>query len=159
MKTNSLQAAARVMLVLACIALTSCDAKKETAKVAVAETPETFEHARFLEVTPMSDGSAYVISTDFLLWYVRSNKAVRVTTPADASQKLPNFLEITPILDGAYATSLEMDSGLWYLHAEHAEKVTEVGTLGDAAKTWQIPEKSFYALYLSERKKRIDAER
>ena len=107
----------------------------------------------------MLDGSAYAISADSDLWYLRGNKAVRVTALADASQKLPKFFEITPVLDGAaYATSLEKESSLWYLHAEHAEKVTEVSSLADAAAPLKISDKAFYALYLSERKKRKDME-
>jgi hypothetical protein len=107
----------------------------------------------------MLDGSAYVVDSDSRLWYLRSNKAVRVTAQADASQKLPRFSEITPVLDaGAYATSWEGESGLWYLRADHAEKVTEASSLLDLAAGPKSADKSFYALYLSERKKRKDAE-
>lgn len=107
----------------------------------------------------MLDGSAYAKSSDSRLWYLRGNKAVRVTNLADASQKLPVFSEITPVLDGsAYATSWEDESGLWYLHAEHAEKVTEVASLAGSQATLNIPDKAFYALYLAEHKKRKDAE-
>lgn len=107
----------------------------------------------------MLDGSAYAKSSDSRLWYLRGNKAARVTALADASQKLPEFSEITPVLDGgAYATSWEKESGLWYLRAEHAEKVTEVSPLADAVPPLTISDKAFYALYLSERKKRKDAE-
>ena len=121
--------------------------------------PPTFANAKFSEITPMLDGSAYAQSSDSRLWYLRGNKAVRVTNLADASQKLPVFSEITPVLDGsAYATSREDESGLWYLHAEHAEKVAEVASLADSQATLKIPDKAFYALYLAEHKKRKDAE-
>ena len=72
---------------------------------------------------------------------------------------MPEFDEITPVLDGgAYAMSFGKAGGLWYLRAEHAEKVTEVPALADAGERPQISDKVFYALYLSERKKRQDAE-
>ena len=137
------------LLVIA--ALTACD-KGEKPK-------PTFAQARFSEVTPLLDGSAYAISSDSVLWYLRSNKAVRVTALAGASQALPKFFEITPVLDGsAYASVLGEESGLWYLHAEHAEKVTEVSSLAGAAAPLNISDKAFYGLYLSERKKRKDME-
>lgn len=107
----------------------------------------------------MLDGSAYANDSDSRLWYLRSNKAIRVTVLADASRKLPKFSEITPVLDGgAYATSWENESGLWYLQAEHAEKVTEVSSLADSSARLKISESAFYALYLSERKKRKDSD-
>jgi hypothetical protein len=150
-----LQILNRAILVFACAALVSCNAKKKPAD----KPSPPFDRAEFSEVTPMLDGSAYAKSSDSRFWYLRGNKAVRVTALADASQKLPEFSEITPVLDGgAYATSSEKESGLWYLRAEHAEKVTEVSSLPDAATRLKIPDKAFYALYLSERKKRKDAE-
>lgn len=107
----------------------------------------------------MLDGSAYAMGLDSSLWYLRGSKAVRVTALAGTSQKVPEFCEITPVLDGgAYATSLEKAAGLWYLRAEHAEKVTETPSLADSGERPQISDKAFYALYLSERKKRKDAE-
>ena len=107
----------------------------------------------------MLDGSAYAVDLDSRLWYLRGSKAVRVNAAAGTSQKVPAFSEITPVLDGgAYATSLEKDAGLWYLRAEHAEKVTETLSLADSGERPQISDKAFYALYLSERKKRQDAE-
>jgi hypothetical protein len=106
----------------------------------------------------MLDGSAYAKSSDSRLWYLRGNKAVRVSVIADALQKLPDFSEITPVLDGAaYATSSEAQSGLWYLRAEHAEKVSEVTSLVASSATQEVTDKAFYALYLSEHKKRKDA--
>jgi hypothetical protein len=107
----------------------------------------------------MLDGSAYAMDLASRLWYLRGSKAVRVTALAGTSQKMPEFDEITPVLDGgAYATSIGKAGGLWYLRAEHAEKVTEVPSLADAGERPQISDKAFYALYLSERKKRQDAE-
>jgi hypothetical protein len=145
----------RAILIFACAALVSCSAKKKPAD----KPPPSFERAEFSEVTPMLDGSAYAKSSDSRFWYLRGNKAVRVTAIGDASQKLPEFSEITPVLEGgAYATSWEKESGLWYLRAEHAEKVTEVSSLPDAATRLNISDKAFYALYLSEHKKRKDAE-
>ena len=107
----------------------------------------------------MLDGSAYAMDLDSRLWYLRGSKAVRVTALTGTSQKVPEFYEITPVLDGgAYGTSIEKAAGLWYLRAEHAEKVTEVPSLADSGERPQISDKAFYALYLSERKKRQDAE-
>jgi len=107
----------------------------------------------------MLDGSAYATDLSSRLWYLRGSKAVRVTARAGTSQNVPEFSEITPVLDGgAYATSLEKAAGLWYLRAEHAEKVMEVSSLADSGERLQISDKVFYALYLSERKKRQDAE-
>lgn len=107
----------------------------------------------------MLDGSAYAKDSDSRLWYLHGNKAVRVSALANASLKLPDFSEITPVLDGgAYATSWETESGLWYLRAEHAEKVTEASTLFNSGARLEIPDRAFYALYLSEHKKRKDAE-
>ena len=107
----------------------------------------------------MLDGSAYATDSDSRLWYLRGNKAIQVTAQTNASQKLPKFSEITPVLDGgAYATSWEAESGLWYLRAEHAEKVTEVSSLPDSGARLKGSDRAFYALYLSERKKRKDLE-
>lgn len=107
----------------------------------------------------MLDGSAYAKSSDSRLWYLRGNKAFRVTAIADALQKLPEFSEITAVLDGgAYATSSKEESGLWYLRADHAEKVTEVSSLTDSGRSLKISDRAFYALYLSEHKKRKEAE-
>ena len=107
----------------------------------------------------MLDGSAYAKSSDSRLWYVRGSRAVLVSAVANAPQKLPEFSEIIPVLDGgAYATSWEAESGLWYLHAERAEKVSEVGSLADSTTPLKVSDKAFYALYLSEHKKRKAAE-
>src|SRR6267142_4129830 len=133
MKAMPLQTLRRVLLILACITLTSCDSKKKSADSNIPKPPPSFARSLFLGVTPMLDGSAYAKSLDSGLWYLRGNKAVRVTALADGSEKLPKFSEITPVLDGgAYATSWEKESGLWYLHAEHAEKVTEVPSLASS---------------------------
>ena len=118
-----------------------------------------FNRAGFLEITPMLDGSAYAKAFDSRLWYLRGNKAVLVTAIAGTLQKMPELSEITAVLDGgAYAISSEEDSGLWYLHAEVGEKVTEVSSLANSGTPREISDKAFYALYLSERKKRKDAE-
>ena len=107
----------------------------------------------------MLDGSAYAISFDSNLWYLRGNKAVRVTVLGAASQEMPKLSEITPVLDGsAYATASEHEGGLWYLHAEHAEKVTEAAALAAAAAVPRLSDSAFYALYMAEHKKRKEAE-
>ena len=147
-----------LLLGVTCLALNSCKSKKGADSDAT-KPPVPFERAEFSEITPMLDGSAYAKSFDSRLWYVRGNKAVIVSAVANASQKLPEFSEIIPILDGgAYATSWEAESGLSYLHAVRAEKVSEVGSLADSSAPLKVSDKAFYALYLSERKKRKDAE-
>ena len=158
-KATPFQISSRAILILACLAFASCKSKKGAADSDASKPPPPFDRAEFSEVTPMLDGSAYAKSSDSRLWYLRGNKAVRVSVVANASQKLPEFTEITPVLDGgAYATSWEAESGLWYLHAEHAEKVIEGASLADSTAPKQIPAKAFYALYLSEHKKRKNAE-
>ncbi len=148
-----------IAVVLTTILLCSCD-KRETSKAAKTTKPlPTFDHATFLEVTPMLDGSAYATSLDSRLWYLRGNKAVRVTVVGDISQQLPEFSDITPVIDGsAYATTLESDAGVWYLQAGHAEKVHEVDSLPESGTASKISDKAFYALYLAEHKKRKEAE-
>jgi hypothetical protein len=158
MKTPSLQVLSRALLILGCVGLSSCT-QKDSPNTAAPKSPPPFGRTEFSEVTPMLDGSAYAKSSDSRLWYLRGNKALRVTAPAGASQKLPDFSEITPVLDGsAYATSWEKESGLWYLRAEQAEKVTEVTSLADSGAPKKISDRAFYALYLTELKKRKDAE-
>jgi hypothetical protein len=59
-----------------------------------------------LEITPLADGSAYAKSFTSGLWYLRSNKVVRVVFVESNSPAPLMFFEITPLLDGsAYATS------------------------------------------------------
>ncbi len=158
MKAVSLQTSPRVALVIVCLTLVSCNSKKRSA-VSDVSKPPPFSRADFSEITPMLDGSAYAKSSDSRIWYLRGDKAVRVSVTADARQKMPEFSEITAVLDGgAYAVSLESDSGLWYLRAEHAQKVVEVSSFADSDKSPKVAERAFYALYLSERKKRMDAE-
>jgi len=107
----------------------------------------------------MLDGSAYAQDIYERLWYLRGNKAVRVTVAGDASAKLPEFIELTPVLDGAaYASSWDDGSGLWYLKGEHAEKVTESSSLALNDSVKEFSDRPFYALYLAERKKRKEAE-
>lgn len=148
-----------IIIGLVAVMLSSCDDKKQTT---ASDTPAPllpFNRAIILEVTPMSDGSAYASSIDSRLWYIRGDKAVRVTVAGDASQQMRGFSEITPAADGsAYATRLDSDGGLWHLHADHAEKVNEAASLADLGPLAKIPDKAFYALYLSEHKKRKEAE-
>ena len=124
--------------------------------------PPPFDKTAFTEITPLLDGSAYAKSRDRRLWYLRGNKAVRVESVSGASQKLPAFSEITPLLEGdAYATTdtgKKTDSGIWYLHAERAERVSEVPSLAESGPRAKVSAKAFYALYLSERKKRQASE-
>lgn len=106
----------------------------------------------------MADGSAYAADCDSRIWFLHGNKAVQVTVGSKSQQKLPLLSDITPLLDGgAYAISLDT-GGLWYLRAEHAESVTEVPSIVGAGASLKMPEKNFFALYLTERKKRKDAE-
>ena len=107
----------------------------------------------------MSDGSAYASSNDSRLWYIRGDKAVRVTIGDDASRQVPEFSEITPAADGsAYAIPLNSDDGLWHLRADHAEKISEAASLANLGSQPKISDKAIYALYLSEHKKRKKAE-
>ena len=144
----------RLLVLLSSVLIISCSAKKSAQ---TDEPPPDFEHTNFTDVTPMLDGSAYARSADSRLWYIRGNKAVRVTTSGNASIKFSDLLEITPVLDGsAYAISLK--GGLWYLHSEHAERVSEVSALVEVGQLPHISDKVFYALFLAERKKRNEAE-
>ena len=159
MTATFLQIVLRVLLIVICGFLLSCESKKPSATSGATKPPVSFDQAEFSDVTPMLDGSAYAKSSDSRLWYLRGNKAVRVTVLADASQKMPKFFDIIPVLDGsAYATSSEDGAGLWYLHAEHAERVAEATSLTDAGERPQVSGKAFYALYLAEHKKRKEAE-
>lgn len=107
----------------------------------------------------MLDGSAYAMSSDSQLWYVRGSQAVRVTVISATSGKLPDFFEITPVVDGsAYLAASLGDGGLWHLRGEHAEKVVEVSSLTSSDGGVKISDRAFYALYLSEHKKRKEAE-
>ena len=108
----------------------------------------------------MLDGSAYATDANSRLWYLRGNKAVRVKVVAgDTSRKLPESFEVTPVLDGsAYLAGTTGGEGLWFLHGEDAERVSEVGSLADSGERRKISDKVFYALYLSERKQRKEAE-
>lgn len=147
------------VLVLVCAFSVSCDRKKKEVVSQVPKPPPAFADTEFDEITPMLDGSAYAKDIYSRLWYLRGNKAVRVTVVGDASAKLPEFVELTPVLDGAaYAYSWDDGSGLWHLKGEHAEKVTEAVSLALNAEDKTISERAFYALYLSERKKRKEAE-
>jgi len=148
-----------IILAIVCVFIVSCDNKKTSTNLEVPKPPPTLANAMLLEVTPMLDGSAYAKSLDSGLWYLRSNKAVRVTVVGSESTRLPSFMEITPVLDGgAYATSWETNFGLWYLRADRAEKVTEVKSLADARELPKISNEAVYALYLAERQKRKVAE-
>ncbi len=159
MKAVVFHVLSKISLILVCTTITSCS-KKEPQKADIQKAPASFSDSVFLEITPMLDGSAYATSLDSRLWYLRGNKACLVTVLSGASQKLPDFSEITPVLDGgAYATSWKVDSGLWYLYGEHAEKVKEVSSLSIISNvSLRISDKAFYALYLSEHKKRKGVE-
>jgi hypothetical protein len=147
-----------LIIALSGVILSSCGSKEHAAP-SDASKPPPFDHTVFSEVTPMLDGSAYATSGDSRLWYLRGNKALSVTALGEVSQEVPKFAEITPVLDGsAYATPVQSNAGLWHLHAEHAEKVTEVTALTDAGERPEVSARAFYALYLSEHKKRKAAE-
>jgi hypothetical protein len=147
------------VMVALCIFLVSCSEKKSASKQDKPKTQPSLHNAMFLEITPLSDGSAYAKSFDSGLWYLRSNQAVRVTITGSESANMPLLMEITPILDGgAYATSFETNFSLWYLQGSHAEKVTEVKSLADADERLKVSDRAIFALYLSERQKRKAAE-
>lgn len=151
----------RILVILAfvCAFVISCDSRKTSTNSEKPKTQPSLHNAMFLEITPLLDGSAYAKSFDSGLWYLRSNKAVRVTVVGSESERTPLLLGITPILDGgAYATSFETNFGLWYLQGDRAERVTEVKSLADAGEHPKISDKVLYALYLSERQKRKEAE-
>jgi hypothetical protein len=156
------QTICRVISALTWLHLVSCNSENKSSDsraTTAAEEPLPFDRARFSSVTPMLDGTAYAKTSDGRLWHVRGSEAVLVKSLAGASVKLPKFSEITAVLDGsAYARARDEGSGLWYFHAANAEKVVEVASLADAAPPGKISEKAFYALYLSEHKKRKDAE-
>ena len=159
MKTIFLNKSSRAFLILVCIAFPACNSKKQSALSNASKPLPPFNRAGFLDIIPMSDGSAYAKAFDSRLWYLRGNNAVLVTARAGTSHKLPELSEITAVLDGgAYAISSDENSGLWYLHAEVGEKVTEVSSLANSSTPREISDRAFYALYLSEHKKRKDAE-
>jgi hypothetical protein len=148
-----------IIIGLAMVILCSCDDKKQTTGSTAPLPMPPFDHATISELTPMSDGSAYASSADSRLWYIRGDKAVRVTIGNDVSRQLPEFSEITPAADGsAYGVPLNSDDGLWHLHAEHAEKISEVTSLADLGPLPKTSDKVSYSLYLSEHKKRKVAE-
>ena len=159
MKKAVVRKTLRRTLIVACLTIGACDSADKSAQSNEAQRPLPFDRAEISDITPMLDGAAYAKSSDARLWYLRGNKAVQVKALGNASQKLPQFLEVTPVLDGgAYVTSLQPESGLWFLHAEYAEKVSEVPSLAELLVPQRISDKAFYALYLSEHKKRKEAE-
>jgi hypothetical protein len=137
--------------------LSSCGENDHPAASHPSKPPPQFDQTQFEEITPMLDGSAYASSIDSRLWYLRGNKAVRVTVSGDASQSVPRFSDITAVLDGsAYATAF--GGGVWYLHAEYAERANEGTSVTDTDEQPKVSDKAFYALYLSEHKKRKEAQ-
>ena len=139
-----------LLVLITCPFISACS--KKTAEEPKASFP--FAQARFSDVTPTADGSAYVSDGDSRLWYVQRNQAVRVRLP-DPSKELPKSFDIVPVLDGsAYLIDTDGDQGLWHLIREHAERVGEVGALVSSHQPVDISEKAFYALYLAEHKKR-----
>jgi len=145
-------------LIVAVLFLNSCGKNENPSKQSV-KTPPTLRNSLFMEITPMADGSAYATSLTSGLWYLRGNKAVRVSIEENNSSDQPMFLEITPILDGgAYATTMGTNFTLWYIHEDHAEKVNEVKSLGELGTLPKISSKAFLTLYLAERGKRKSAE-
>lgn len=144
MKTHSPLYGVAAILTVAFISLASCSKEKEESISGTSSPSLPFEQTEFTEVIPMTDGSSYAKSTDARLWYLRGNKAVRVVVSDDPSQKLPEFFEITPSLDGgAYVTSLTSTAGLWYFHAEHAERVSEVSSHSASIENSKVSEKGF----------------
>jgi hypothetical protein len=112
----------------------------------------------FTSVTPTADGGAYAIGFDSGLWYLRGTQAVKVRfpdLPADAADTFLVTLQITPLLDGgAYAHSM-MDKSFWHLHADNAERVSEVSSLSNMPPVVPL---SAFPLYIAERQKRLQAE-
>jgi len=144
---------------LFCGLLTACGSKEKTVSQKTPKTPLPFDQSTFNDVTPMADGSAYLRSLKSSLWYLRGNKAIRVTVLDNTSLKIPAFSDITPALDGtAYALSADGNDGLWHLHENYAEKVNEVDFLPQAESHNKVSDKALFALYISERKKRKEAE-
>jgi hypothetical protein len=139
-----------IMLMLA-----SCD----RAKTKQAQTqPASFRDNIFANVTPTADGGAYAIG-DSALWYLRRSSSVKVrfsNLPIDTDDRFFATLQITPLLDGgAYAYSTADKSAFWYVHADIAERVTEVSSLSSVAPVAPI---SAFPLYIAERQKRLQAE-
>jgi hypothetical protein len=108
-----------IIIGLATVMFCSCDDKKQTTGSNTPLPMPRFDHATISDLTTMSDGSAYASSNDSRLWYIRGDKAVRVTIGDDASRQVPEFSEITPAADGsAYAIPLNSDDGLWCHRAD-----------------------------------------
>lgn len=144
------------VLLLVCLAcFSACKKAAHLGGASKAEVP--FAQTDFSEVTAMSDGSAYAVSFEMKLYYLRGNKAVLVSLAGNPSGHPPELSDITPLVDGsAYAISSEKQSRLWYLSADHAEPVTEC--LTNMPPLPSVSENSFRALYLFEHQKRKRAE-
>ena len=143
------------LFVIMLIALASCD----RAKTKQAQTqPASFRDNIFASVTPTADGGAYAIGHS-ALWYLRRSSSVKVrfsNLPIDTDDRFFATLEITPLLDGgAYAYSTADKSAFWYIHADIAERVTEVPSLSSVAP---VAPTSAFPLYIAERQKRLQAE-
>jgi hypothetical protein len=134
--------------------LTSCGRQESRPAKEVRHEPATFAESSFFGLTPMMDGSVYAHDVDERLWYVKDGQAVQVTTSAGP---VPHFDDITPSADGsAYATSLA--GGLWRLVSGSATRVTEGHTASTSPRPSLPYEAGAFALYVSERKRRLAAE-
>lgn len=112
----------------------------------------------FTEVIPTADGGAYAIGFDSGLWYMRGSEAVKVQFPELPPNNADTFflsLQITPLLDGgAYAHSV-VEKSFWYLHEGTAQKVKDVPSLTSKPVSSIL---SAFPLYISERKRRLQAQ-
>ena len=146
------------LFVIMLIALASCDRAKTKQAQTQPHKPASFRDNIFAGVTPTADGGAYAIG-DSALWYLRRSSSVKVrfsNLPIDTADRFFATLEITPLLDGgAYASSTADKSAFWYIHADIAERVTEVPSLSSVAPVAPI---SAFALYIAERQKRLKVE-
>ena len=152
-----LKAKANFLLAIVLLVASGCDRAK-TKKVQTHPKPVPFRETRFTSVTPTADGGAYAIGFDSGLWYLRGSHGVKVQfsdIPPDAVDTFFVSLEITPLLDGgAYAHSV-IGKSFWHLHADLAERVSEVPSLSSMPSVAPL---SAFPLYVAERQKRLEAE-
>lgn len=138
------------------IATIGCDqATKSPPKQSRAKEPASFTNAFFHEITPTAEGGAYAESFAAGLYYLHGEEARKVKFPATGTNKETSlFLSITPgAKGGAYAQ--DAGGGLWFLIGEEAKRISEVPSLGH---TGGGTEANHFALYIHERRKRLEAE-
>lgn len=131
-----------------------CEEHKKPVATKVRAKPTSFSESDFLSLTPTLDGAIYALDFEGRLWYVKDGNAFQVRAPEGA---LPDFDDIIPSTDGsAYASSF--GGGLWHLSADSAKRVTADRRAASSVPAAIPNGAAAFALYVSERKKRLNAE-